>query len=63
MVVDDTVAREILEEDRQTEAMLKEFAKGNYVPHLQDSAANQRAIKNMMSSGRSVNRASAVKGN
>jgi hypothetical protein len=51
MVADDTVARAIFEEDRQAEAILKEFAKGNSVPRLEYSAANQRAIRNMMSPG------------
>jgi hypothetical protein len=36
MVADDTAARVILEEDRQAEAILKEFTKGNYVPRLED---------------------------
>jgi hypothetical protein len=35
MVADDTATRKILEEDRQAEAILKEFTKGNPVPRLQ----------------------------
>jgi hypothetical protein len=48
---------EDLEEDRQAEAILKEFAKGTPVPLLPDSAANQLAMKNMMSPGCRVTRA------
>jgi hypothetical protein len=46
-----------MEEDRQAEAILKEFAKGTTLPLLPDSAANQLAMKNMMSTGHSVTRA------
>jgi hypothetical protein len=62
MVADDTVARKILEEDRQAEAILKEFAKGTPLPLFHDSAANQLAMKNMMSPGRIVTRDLVVKG-
>jgi hypothetical protein len=62
MIADDTAAREILEEDRQAEVILKEFAKGDSVPRHEDAAANQYAIRNMMSSGCILTRASAVKG-
>jgi hypothetical protein len=55
MVADDTSARKILEEDHQA-------AKGTQVPRLQDPAANQLAMKNIMSPGRRVTRAFVVKG-
>jgi hypothetical protein len=42
---------EKLEDDHQAEVILKEFAKGTPVPLLPDSAANQLAMKNMMSPG------------
>jgi hypothetical protein len=48
-------------QDRQAEAILKEFAKGSPVTLLPDSAANQLAMKNMMSPGRKVTRAFSVK--
>jgi hypothetical protein len=51
-----------LEEDRQAEAILKGFAKGTPLPLLQDSSANQLAMKNMMSPGCRVTRALVVKG-
>jgi hypothetical protein len=44
MIADDTAAREILEEDRQAEAILKEFTKGNSVPHREVSVAKQLGI-------------------
>jgi hypothetical protein len=62
MVADDAVARKKIEEDRQAEAILKEFAKGTPVPLLPDSAANQLAMQNMMSPGRRVTRAFVAKG-
>jgi hypothetical protein len=62
MIADDPAARAILEEDRQAEAILKEFVKGNYVPRREDSAANPHAIRNMMSPGRRITRDSAIKG-
>jgi hypothetical protein len=62
MVADDTAAKAILEEDRQAEAIFKEFAKGNSVHHLQYLAANQHAKKNIMSPGRRVARDLVVKG-
>jgi hypothetical protein len=61
MVADDTAARKKLEKDRQAEAILKVFTKGTPVPLLHDSAANQLAMKNMMSPGCRVTRASVVK--
>jgi hypothetical protein len=51
-----------LEEYRQAEAILKEFAKGTPVPLLPASAANKLAMKNMMSPGRRVARAFEAKG-
>jgi hypothetical protein len=62
MVADDTAARKILKEDLQAEAILEDFAKGNPVPRLQDSAANQLAMKTMMSPVHRVTRALVVKG-
>jgi hypothetical protein len=62
MVVDDNAARKLLEEDRQAEVILKESAMGTPVPCLWDSAANQLAMKNMMSPGRRVTRVLVVKG-
>jgi hypothetical protein len=62
MVADDAAARKILEEDRQAEAILKEFAKGTQGPLLHDAAGNQLAMKNMMSPGRGVTRAYVTKG-
>jgi hypothetical protein len=62
MVVDDASARKKLEEDRQAEAILKELAKGTPVPLLPDSAANQLAMKNMISPGHRVTRVFVAKG-
>jgi hypothetical protein len=62
MVTDDAAARKKLAEDRQAEVILKEFAKGTPVPLLPDSAANQLAMKNMMSPGRRVTRAFVARG-
>jgi hypothetical protein len=62
IVADDAAARKKLEEDRQAEAILKEFAKVTQGPLLPDSAANQLAMKNIMSPGRRVTRAFVAKG-
>jgi hypothetical protein len=62
MVTDDTAAMKILEEDRQEEAILKEFTNRTPVPRIQDSAPNQLAMNTMMSPGRRVARALVVKG-
>jgi hypothetical protein len=62
MVADDAAARKNLEEDRQAEAILKEFANGKPVPLLHDSAANQLAMKTMMSPSRRVTRDFVAKG-
>jgi hypothetical protein len=51
-----------MEEDRQAEAILKEFAKGTQRPLLPDSASNQLAMKNMMSPGRRMTRSFVAKG-
>jgi hypothetical protein len=63
MVADDAAARQLLEEDRQAVAMLKEFSKGNPARLFPDSDANQLAMQNMMSPGRRVTRYFAAKGN
>jgi hypothetical protein len=57
MVADDAAAIKKLEEDRQAEAILKEFANGSPVPLLPDSDANQLSMQDMMSPGRRVTRA------
>jgi hypothetical protein len=62
MIADDATARTILEEDRQEEAILKEFAKGTPVPLLPGSDANQLAMQNMMSPDCRVARAFVTKG-
>jgi hypothetical protein len=62
MVADDAAAVKLLEEDRQADAILKEFAKGTPVPLLPDSDANQLAMQNVMSSGRRVTRSFVAKG-
>jgi hypothetical protein len=62
MVADDAAAGKLLEEDRQADAMLKEFAKGTPLRLFPDSDANQLAIHNMMSPGRRVTRSFAAKG-
>jgi hypothetical protein len=62
MVADDAAVRKKLEEDRQAEAILKEFFEGTPVPLLPDSDANQLAMQNMMSPGRRVSRDSVAKG-
>jgi hypothetical protein len=51
-----------MEEDRQSEAILKEFAKGTPVPLIPDPDANQLAMKNMMYPGRRVTRVFVAKG-
>jgi hypothetical protein len=62
MVADDAAARTLLEEDRQADAMLKEFVKVTPVHFFPDSDANQLAMPNMMSPGRRVTRSLAAKG-
>jgi hypothetical protein len=62
MVADDAAARKNLEEDRQADAILKDFAKGTPVPLLPGSDANQLAMQNMMSPGRQVTRGFVAKG-
>jgi hypothetical protein len=62
MVADDAAARKLLEEDRQADAILKEFAKGTPVPILPDSDANQLAMQNMMSPGHRVTKSFVAKG-
>jgi hypothetical protein len=62
MVADDAMARKLLEEDHQADAILKESAKGTPVPLFPDSDANQLAMQNMMSPGRRVTRSFVAKG-
>jgi hypothetical protein len=62
MVADDASARKKMEQDRQAETILKEFSKETQGPLLPDSAANQLAMKNMMSPGRRVTRSFVAKG-
>jgi hypothetical protein len=62
MVADDTAARKLLEEDRQADAILKEFAKGTPVRLFPDSDANKLAMQNMMSPGYWVTRSFTAKG-
>jgi hypothetical protein len=57
---DSTTARVTLEEDRQAEAISKEFTKGTFVLGG-DPSANLFAIHNMMSPGRRIMRSSAIK--
>jgi hypothetical protein len=61
MVADDAAARKKMEEDRQAEAILKEFTKGTPSPLLPDSDANIVAMQNMMSPGRWVTRSFVAK--
>jgi hypothetical protein len=60
MIADDTTARVILEEDRQAEAILKEFSKGTCVLRA-DQSADLFAIQNMMSPGQRIKKSSAIK--
>jgi hypothetical protein len=62
IVADDAAAIKKLEEDRQAEAILKEFTKGLPIPLLTDSAANQLAMNNMMSPGHRVTYAFVAEG-
>jgi hypothetical protein len=62
MVADDVAARTLLEEDRQADTILKEFAKETPAPLLPDSDATQLAMQNMMSPGRRVTRSFVAKG-
>jgi hypothetical protein len=61
MSAGDTAARAILEEDRQAEAILKEFAKGTSVL-CGDPVANLLVVRNMMSPGHTITRSSDIKG-
>jgi hypothetical protein len=62
MVADNAAARKLLEEDRQADAILKEFAKGTPVRLFPDSDANQLAMQNIMYPARWVTRSFAAKG-
>jgi hypothetical protein len=62
MVADDAAARKLLEEDRQADAIIKEFTKGTPACLFPDSDVNQLAMQNMMSPDRRVTRSFATKG-
>jgi hypothetical protein len=62
MVADDAAAGQLLEEDRQGDAILKEFFKGTPVPLLPDSDSNHLVMQNMMSPGPWVTRSFVAKG-
>jgi hypothetical protein len=62
MVADDSKAIQLLEEDCQADAMLKDFAKGTSVNLFPDSDANQLSMQSTMSPGRQVTRSFTAKG-